>query len=517
MRALDRVLGTAVCVLTLGVSLAQAQQSSQGQSSQGQPSQGSSTQGQSTQGQTSQGQPSQGQQQTPDQSAEPIPAYRSPLASAADNGSGDVESQQGTPDDRSLSGAQNLSALMLPTRSYWQPQVNMFATVDSNPSGVGSSTDWTAGAVVSGRVDVHRISGTSSMDLSYMGGGSFSSNGDYGTGIVQALGFSDKISFHRSTLSFFDQFAYLPGSGFGYGGLGGLAGASLPGSGSTGLGPVFGPGGTILTGTGQSVANSSVIQFDTKLTRRSSLTLVGGYYLLHYFTTGLLNSYNPNFRIGYNYQLTHKDTIAGIYTYSSYTYTGSPQSFHTSTAWASYGRVVTQKVTFQIAGGPQWVNSQVPLSVSGPTTTYTPATQLYWSMHASVGLLVGRSHLGVSYYRGADAGSGVLAGSLGNTVTGSFTRAVSRTFSSGISGGYSWNQGVITNSTGALVNQTYDDWYTSATLSHPMGGALGLTLSYWFTHQTASTAACVGPLCGTSYVTNLISFGLGWHTRPMAF
>ena len=490
MRRLDGVLFAFACVGALGASLAQGQQ------------QGPAL--------------PQSQQQAPDQSSQPIPAYHSPLASAAD--SGEVDSQQGMPDDRSLSGAQNLSPLLLPTRSYWQPGIDVSATVDSNPSGIGSNTNWSGGAVVSGRIDVHRISGVSAMDASYMGGASFSANNSFGTGVVQALGFSDRISFHRSNLSFFDQFTYLPGSSFGFGGLGGLPGGSLPGTGSNGLGPTFGPGGTVLIGEGQTLENSFVTQFDTSLTRRASLTLVGGYYFSHYFNSDLFNSGNPNFRLGYNYQLGHKDTIAAFYTFGGYGYgSSSTQSIHNNTAEFSYGRVVTQRISFQIAGGPQWISSQIPLTVNGQTTTVTSTTQLNYTLHASLGWLVGRNRVGISYYRGADAGSGVFAGSIGNSFTGSLTRAVSRTFSSGISGGYSRNTGVVTNTAGALVNQTYNSWYAGATLSHPIGTSLGLTLSYWFQHQNSSTASCVGPSCQASILTNVFSVGLGWHTRPLAF
>jgi hypothetical protein len=498
MRALASVLGLAFGVVTLGVSLVHAQQSQDQQ------------------------QTPQDQQQTPGQSAEPIPAYRSPLASLGDNA--DVQSQQsdqGTPDNRSLSGAQDLSPLLLSTRSYWQPQVNALAIVDSNPGELGSGTDWTTGAVVSGRVDVHRMSGSSALDLSYVGGASFFGNG-YGTGIVQALGISDKITLRRSVLSFIDQVSYLPGSSFGYGGLGGLAGGTLPATGSTGLGPVFGPGQTILTGEGQTLQNSFVTELDTELTPRSTLTLAGGDYVEHYFTSGLLNSNNVNARAGYNYALTDKDKIAVFYTFSSYGYgetsTPSPestQSVNTHTVQFSYGRLLARQLTFQVAAGPEYITSSIPISVSGPTIS-GPASQLEWTLNTSLSWITGRNTLRLSYYHGANGGSGVFAGSIGDTVSGSLTRAMSRTFTSGISGGYSRNQGTV-NSSGVLLSQTYAYTYGGVSLSHPVGAALGLTLSYWVQYQNSSSGSCVGSPCVGNILTNLISFGVGWHPRPLAF
>lgn len=488
MRTLYNTFWAALCVVALGVPVARAQQ---------------------------QQTPDQ-QQQTPNQGAPPIPAYRSPLASAS--GNDDSDAQESTPDNRSLSGAQDLSPILLPTRSYWQPQVNVFGTVDSNPGARPGSTAWTGEAALSGSVDVHRMSGNSDMNLNYTAGGIFSGDSSFGNGTVQTLGFGDKFSFRRAEISIFDQLAYLPGAAFGFGGLGGLGGSLGSGSGSTGLGSAFGPGQTILAGAGQTLGNSFVAEVDAHLTPRSSLTFVGGYYLLHNFTSDLLNSTNPSFRAGYNYELTRKDTIAVIYTFSGYRYSNSDQSFNTHTAQLSYGRLVTGKLAFQIAAGPQFIISRIPISVSGTgTVTATSTTQLNWSLNTSLTWTGRRNDFALAYYRGANNGSGVLAGSIGDTVRASLTRATSRTFSSGVAGGYSRNQGVLVGTT-TLSNQTYDYWYGSASLSHPVGRSLGLTLSYTVQYQVPHSAACVaGSICGTSIRTNVIALGVGWHERPLLF
>src|ERR1039458_6227023 len=480
MRTLSNTFWAALFVVALGVPAAQAQQQTPDQ------------------------------QQAPDQSA-PIPAYHSPLASATNNS--DSDSQDLAPVDRSLSGAENLSPGMLLTRSYWQPRLDVFAMGDSNPGEAAQGSAWTAGAALSGGVDVHRISGNSAMDLSYSAGGIFSSDSGATNGIVQGLSFEDKFSFRRSSITFYDQLSYLPGSSFGFGGLGGLGG----GLGSSGLGPVFGPSQTILTGAGQNLGNSFVTEFDTALTPRSSLTFVGGYYSLHNFNSNLLDSGNPNFRGGYNYQLTRKDTIAVLYTFSGFRYNNSAESFDTHTAQVSYGRLVSGRLAFQIAVGPQIIISRILISGSGAgTTTASPTTQLNWSLNSSLTWTAARNNFGLAYYRGANNGSGVLVGSISNTVTGSLTRQVSRTFSSGITGGYSRNQGVAF-ATGTALNQTYDYWYGGVSLSHPVGRSLGLTLSYLVQYQNSNAAFCVGPTCGTSIIRNLISVGVGWHERPLLF
>jgi len=497
MRALDSVLWASFCVITLGVSFARAQQGQQ----------------QTPDQQQNSGQPQNSDQPQTNQPSQPIPAYRSPFASAADNS--DIVPQQGTPDNRSLSGAQDLSPFLVPNHSYWQPQINLYATANSNPGGIGTNSDWTAGAALSGAIDVHRVSGVSTMDVNYLTGGVLFGGG-YGAGVVQALGFSDRFSFHRSTLSFFDQISYLPGSAFGYGGLGGLGGGSLPNTGSTGLGPVFGPGQTILAGTGQTLQNSAVVEVDTAVTPRARLTLAGGYYLLHYFSGNYYNSGNPSFRAGYNYALTRKDTIAVIYTFTHYAYGNSAQSINTNTAQFSYGRVITQRFSLQLGVGPQWNMSQIPLSVSAPTTTVTSTTSLGVAANASLIWTAKRYTLGASYSRWTNPGSGVFAGSNQNTVSSFLTRAMSRTFSSGISGGYSRNGGV-TNSAGLFLNQNYNYWYASASLTHPFSATLGLTASYWVQHQNSNVACVAGTPCAANAFINFISCGLSWHERPLAF
>jgi hypothetical protein len=496
MRALNKFLRAALCVAALAVPAAWGQQQQTGQ------------------------------QQTPDQSAPPIPAYKSPLAGATDNGEADDSgTQQLAPDTRALSGAQDLSLGMPTTRSYWQPHVDVFASLDSNAGEAANTTAWSTWTSATAGVDMHHVSGNQDLSVSFDSGGMISNNGSASNGIVEELSFADRISFHREVISFIDQLNYLPESSLGFGGLGE---STLPGGISGGLGPGFAPGQSLLTGRGQNLGNSFVTEVDTFLTPRTSLTFVGGYSLLHYFDDNLLNYGDATFRAGYNYQLTRKNTIAVFYTFSGYRYSNSDQSINSHTVQASYARRATGKLAFQIAAGPQVVSSSMPISnvvtadgetgggSGSPMTSST--TQLYWSLSTALQYLAGRNQLGLAYNHGVGGGSGVLAGSVADTVTGSLNRQVSRTFSSGITGGYSRNQGIsIGNLTPA--SQTYDYWFGGGSFTHPVGRSLGLTLSYQVQYQTSNLAFCttIGAPCGTSVIRNLISFGVGWHERPLLF
>jgi hypothetical protein len=502
MRSQFGVLAGAFCAAMLCAGALRAQQQGQDQSQQ--PA------------------PDQGQQPTaPDQGASqaqaPIPAYRSPLAGAA--GSQDEETNTDiAPDTSSLTGVRNLSLGMLTSRSYWQPHVDIFTTVDSNPlENAGGGSNWSAAGEFSGGLDLHHHSGESDLTLSYLGGGTVSNASSTANGVVQGLDVVERLTLRRWVLTFTDQIYYLPQSAAGFNGLGSV---SLPGSG--GLGSVFTPGQSLLTGQGQSLDNSSFAEADVLLTARSSLTFVGGYSLLHYFDSGLLNYGIDTFRAGYNYQIDRKNSIGLDYTFSEYNYSNFDQSIISHAVQVVYGRRVTGRLAFQIAAGPEVALFHMPISTStgssGGTATPAagPTTQLYWTVNANVQYAVGRTSFGLAYNHGVSGGSGALAGSLTDTFYGSVTRAMSRTFSSGITGGYSRNQGTQISTT-TPSNQTFDYWYGGANFTHPIGRSLGLTVAYQLQYQTSNASFCIGTTCGESVIRHMISLGIGWHERPLLF
>lgn len=453
-------------------------------------------------------------------SAPPIPAYHSPLIGGTDNSDvSDDNSNQSAVQYQALAGAQNLTLGEEPTRSYWQPHADLFGTADSNVQETGHGTDWTTWISGTAGVDVHRTSGISTLMLSYAGGGMYSHGNDsQGNGVTQALSFSDKVSFRRSILSVFDQASYLPQSSLGFGGLG----VQLPGVGvSTTTGLAFDAGQSALTGWGQTLNNSTAVELDELLSRRSSLSFSGGYSLLHYFNSGLFNYGTINARAGYNYQLSQRNTLAVSYTFGDFRYASLGESFSDHTVQASFGRIINGKLSFQIAAGPEIVLT--PFSggtLSGPGTGSTTGgnvtqSQLLWSLSTALQYQEHRYGLNLAYNHGVTGGSGVVLGGQTDVVTGGVTRRMSRTFSSGLTGGYSRTQGIA----GSFVadNQRYDYWFGGVNLTKPIGDTLGLTLGYQVQYQTSNTAACVGPTCGTSILVHMISVGLGWHERPLLF
>ena len=72
------------------------------------------------------------------------------------------------------------------------------------------------------------------LNLSYVGGGAFSNDGTASNGVIQGLNFSERLSYRRYVLSFFDQLQYAPQTAFGAAGI--PNGPTLPGGGTLGFG-----------------------------------------------------------------------------------------------------------------------------------------------------------------------------------------------------------------------------------------------------------------------------------------
>jgi hypothetical protein len=464
-------------------------------------------------------QPPQDPNQNSEQAAQPIPAIRSPLAGINGNNQDEEVTQKTIPDTTPLSGVEPISLGRAPlTHNYLQPQFKIFSTADSDELSANGNSGWGDFTSFIGGLDLHDQSGISNLMLSYLGGGTIAIGGTAGDSVLQQLGLNESLTWRRAQVTFIDQFSLLPESSFGYGGLGG--GVALPGGGSIGLQPGLTPGDSILTTRGLRVTNSFLTQGDIYLDPRSSITVAGGYSLLHYFDNDLLNFGDTIFQAGYNRQMTRKDTFAVFYRFSGYRYSGFDQSINDNSFQLSYGRRVTGRLAFQIAGGPDITFVTTPIT---STSTSTPSSsgktlELYWSLNTSVQYQLQRTGLSASYAHGVSGGSGVLAGSIADTATGSANRQLSRDVNGNVSFGYSHNTGLNALSAPTTpTTQSYGYWFGGVGFTRTWGRTLDLNLNYLVQYQTSNSTFCVGPSCVTNLVRNQISFGVNWHRQPIAF
>lgn len=439
----------------------------------------------------------------------PIPAYRSPFAG------GNVEQapQELTPDTQPLAGVQTLSLGIPEGHTYWQPSAGVTGNATSN--GFGASNGWTTYEDLVGGLSLHDISGRSNLALSYLGGGQVYQGGGTGTGnaVIQELGLLETLSWERTTLSLFEQASYVPETGFGYAGVGGLA---IPGGNPVVLQPGFGVTGTILTVPTQQLENSSLVEVDTKLSARSSLTFVGGYSLLHFFDVNLLDTNGTIFQAGYNRNLNRKDTIAVLYRFNALRFGSNNQTINDNLAQLSYARRVTGRLAFQAGAGPEISFFGMPI-FTGPGTGGPPSnTLLNWSVSTSLNYQLEQSLLAVSYIHGVTGGAGVFTGSIGDTLTGSLSHQFARTIGGGFTTGYARNHALATVGAPTL-NQTFDYWFGEATLTHPIGRTANLALSYEERYQVSNAKFCVGLACSTSLDIHQVSVGLSWQAAPIVF
>jgi len=481
--------------LLLFAPLAQAQQQQQQQ--------------QQEQQQQTQPQQSQTPQQSTEQPSQPIPAYHSPLASLAGGSEEDQtpDSSEVVPDNLPLAGAQDVRPGMPRTeRSYWQPSFTINSTFDSNALNSTGSSGWAAYTSIFGSLDVHRVSGVSDLSVTYSGGGIVSSDSNVGNSVIQDFGFGERIALRRNVISIFDQLSYIPEAGFGYGGDGGFGLL-----GGLGLQSGFEPSESILTAREQRLSNTSIAQWETDLTPRSSLTFLGGYSILHFFGSDYINSGNAFFQGGYSYQLSRTDTIAVLYNFAEYGYSGFGGSYYDSRVNVAYAKRVTGRLALQIAGGPEFLTVHGAPSGSGGLSLGTSGSKTNWSLHTALSYAVREGTVGLTYDHGVNGGSGVLLGAVGNTVAASANRTFTRVFSGGLQTGYSRNTAV--NGEG----QSYSYWFGGGNVSRLFGPYIGLALAYQFQYQDSNQSFCVGASCGDSITRQTITIGVSWHDHRLAF
>jgi hypothetical protein len=518
MRKLSYAVLIASMMLETGVARAQTQQQPASQS-----------------GQAGQQSPSQTPSQTPpsqepqNQPVQPLPASRDPILRRAVGGvagetidESDVTPQEMVPDNRSLVGAQvfSLGAPKL-SHSYWVPFVNVTSSFDSNPvtSSANNNSSWVYWTSPSVGVDLHRISGNTNLTLNYLLIESISNARGVGHTTAQQLGLSDRFTLHRSVITVIDQFSEVPNSAFGYGGFGGGNFSTVA---STGLQSGFATNQSILTGSGEQLSNTAVLQVDTYLAPRTSLTFVGSYSLLDYVNDSLLNNNQVSFQAGYNHIINRKDSIGVFYRFDGFRYSHITQSIDNHSAQFSYGRRVTGKLAFQISGGPAVAYSKLPITTSSlvsTTTTATSTRQIYWDLGTTLTYGLRRTALSGSYNHFVTGGSGVLSGALTDNFTGTASRQIRRNVSGSLTFGYSRNQGSAASTTNGVkgVSQTYNYWFADASINRTFGRAINASVGYHLQSQSTGVVACSTGTCPASVTENVIYLELGWRPRPFTF
>lgn len=431
------------------------------------------------------------------------------LPQTIDNQNGQQASDQDDalePDTRPLTGIQTLTLGSQQLRhSYWVPGFQYGNTIQSITLASGQRINgWSSDNYLAGNLSLLSTSSHSQLAVNYSGGGFLSTNQVLGNGYYHELGITQGFNWGRLSLALLDQFSYVPEAIFGFGGairLGvpGVNGNLAPSS--PDLVSNFVPNQSILASTGTRYSNASAIQLTYSLSPRSSLTMAGSYGFLDFIQPGNIDSIQDGANIGFDYQLSSKDSIGMLYRFTTFQYGSFPQAIQTHIASLAYGRKITARLGLQLTAGPELAYYRVPFN--GTSSQVLPSV----TMSLVYGLP--RGQLSANYSQGVAGGSGLLLGSSANQLTFAGTHRLGRVWTAMGSLGYSRNRSLGPSS---ATSADFGSWVVTTGLLYPFSPRATMSFGYTALIQTSSTG-CVGP-CTTNYSQHQISLGFQWNTRP---
>ena len=397
--------------------------------------------------------------------------------------------------------------------SYWVPGVQVGTSAESNLFGPSSSSGWYATNYVTGNISLLEAWSRSQLALNYSGGGSFSTDSTEGNSGFQQLAVAQSFQLNRWIVQIVDEFSQLPQSSFGFGvgtslgipGVGGSLGPTVPGIGNNYL-----PNQTIFAAYGPRYSNAAVAEATYQLTRRSSITASGSYGILHFVDSGNVDTDSLFGSLGFNYQLSHKDSVGFYGEFSSYHFPGNPQAYGVRTVSAAYSRKITGRLALSVYGGPQFTSLRVPVgNQSSTVSSYASAFLNYAFLNGGIS---------ARYVHGISGGSGVLTGSIVDDLSVSASRRLSRQWNASVHAGYAHNRSVLDAVGAAVSNPSYDDWYVGVGISRPIGRDMTIALAYSASFETnhLGCGSPTSPGCGSSATTSgqFITLNFRWHPRP---
>lgn len=413
------------------------------------------------------------------------------------------------PDTRPITGFQQLTAgTPVERHSYWVPGVSYYNFIQSNGNLGGGEGGWSSTSYVGGNVSLLENWSRSQLMVNYSGGGTFSTDDTIGNGWFQQLGATQTFNWSRLQLVLLDEFGYLPQSQFGFGAGTGLSvpgvGGSL-GGGLTGIGSGFTPGQSVLSAVGPRYFNTAGVQATYQLTARSSVTMGGIYSLLRFSEPGNIESDQYVGNVGYNYQITHNNSIGLQYRFSAFHYLNDPQAIGDHTFQFVFARKITGRLGLTLSGGPEITNFRL----AQPPSTKTQ--YVAGSGGASLNYLMPKGSLTASYFHGLTAGSGVFLGATTDQFTGAATRRIGRVWSGEIHGGYARNRSAATVE--GVSSTDFDSFFGGVSAARPLGRNATFTLGYTAYVQRSGLSNCSSD-CSSTFTTNQISIGVSWHARP---
>ncbi len=438
-----------------------------------------------------------------DENGKPRPAAHAPMIDPNDAQDTTTDPNALHPDTTPLTGVQSPGLGTVEFRhSYWVPGIQVATTAQNGGGGGG----WFDTTYLAGNLSLYEAWSHSRLALNYSGGGYFSTDSNQGNGAYQQIGFVQTFNWQRWQLEFFDEFAYLPTSQFGFGGLSNIG---VPGVGgpltpvSPGLGGGYLPDQSILTSNGPRYSNSFATQATFAVSPRGSITVVGSYGLLRFIDAGNIDSDEEIGSVGYNYAISRKDTLGVLYRFTGYHFSGLSQAIGDHVFNLAYGRKVTGRLGISLFAGPEITTFRVPIG--------TKTDQTGVSFGASLAYGFERGGASLSYNHGTNGGSGILAGASGDNLNANVTRQLTRVWSARGNFGYGRSHAFTPNGVSAT---SFNSFYLGAGLDHPIGRNALLSFGYTAYIENNTPVACLSGCNSSTFTQHQISVGFQWHTRP---
>jgi len=394
--------------------------------------------------------------------------------------------------------------------SYWVPGIQWSGAIQSSGFNQGQNSSWLMNNFFLGNLSVLKAWRESQFAVNYSAGGFVSTDSSQGNGYTQELALSQTFQRHRWLVQLSDQFSYLPqtslgfggGTGLGIPGVGGSVGPVIPGIGNNNV-----PNQSIYSAVGPRYSNAAVVQLTYTTSPRGSITASGGYDVLDFVDSGNVNNDTIIGTLGYNYTLTHQDTIGAFYRFSGYHYTGQPQALGDHSFNFAYGRKLTGTLALQLYGGPDLTTYRV--SVSGKSQSY--------GVNVGASLVYGlkKGGLTLTYNHGVSGGSGVLTGSSGDQLNFAANHQITRIWTGQFNLGFAHNSALNTGIQTTTLQTTYNTWTVGGGVSRPVGRNAILAIAYNADLTDYGQAGCVGTACSSSQTYNYVTINFQWHTRPL--
>lgn len=364
-------------------------------------------------------------------------------------------------------------------------------------SEAGASVDSTT--ALSGNLGYLSTSQRYPFSMIYSGGLFFTSvPGSSSTETFQDLAVSQVAQSKSWVFVVSDSLSYLPGAPTT--GLSGVAGV-----GDVGVFPVqtgIGPDQSILTSSGTRIANGVQGSATWQTTPSLDLEASGAWQVLH-FTGGVtaLNTDTTSANFGPNYRIDARTSVGADVNYSDTTFPSyAGYKIETEGANVSFSRAWTRRVSTTVNLGPSRTRG----------TTFAPIPSK-WIVAGTAQANYATRTTGfyAIYTRGVSSGSGIIFGSLTDSILAGITRPLTRDWNLGMQVSYSRNVGL--SPVNGLIPR-YDSVFGAVQLARRITESLSCYGSY-----TGISQSSVNPFyLNTAFngTNNVFGFGITFAPAP---